>query len=274
MTHENNNIGGRAELPGSDEQKISEMLGGLKRVGAPKDFDFHLKARIAKAKPSDYQRASLFPILKYAMPLALFMAVGAGVLLVNSYNSGLDDTLVSQPALPQAAESGTVGPTTASTEPQQQENVQPEPPRYVAVEKPDTVRRSRAVDAPRSTAERTVPEGGSRDFSPSGNYTDRAISVAPTPRTPAGLSLNQKRLNEAFEMIEAEAVFEGGSWVVKSVKANGIADGMGLRSGDKVRSIDGTPVGERTEFPPSFSVGTIQVQRGDETVELRTKKPE
>lgn len=59
MSHENNNIGGRAEHPGSDEQKISQLLGGLKRVEAPPDFEFRLKAGSQMhGRPSEARRLS------------------------------------------------------------------------------------------------------------------------------------------------------------------------------------------------------------------------
>lgn len=262
MAHENDKIGGRAEHPGSDEQKISEMLGTLNRVEAPKDFDLHLKARIARARPVDHRWADLFPILKYAMPLGLFLAVGVGVFLASSYNSELDTDLVSQPASP-VVEAPAPAPSVLPVV-QPPTNSVSEPPRFIASESPSAGRRSPAPETPRSSSNRNVPVGGSRDFTP----TDKALKVAPTPRTPTGMSLNPQRLDEAFRLIEAEAEFESGSWVVKGVKSNGIADQMGLKMGDKVRAIDGKPVGERTEFPGSFRVRTIQVQRDGTTVEL------
>lgn len=268
MTHENNNIGGGVELPGSDEQKISEMLSGLKRVEAPKDFDFHLKARLANARPADHRPSSFFPILKYVMPLALFLFVGAGVFFVRSYNPAPNPDIVGQPSTPAIATPA----ASSGTEPvQPPADIEPDRPQFIASEKPESTRRT-SPETRRPVSNRNVPEGGSRDFNPSGNYADKALSVPPTPRTPTGIELNPKRLNEAFKMIEAEAEFEGGSWVVRSVKTSGIADQMGLRAGDKVKAIDGTQVTERTEFPASFSVRTIQVQRGSDTVELGAKK--
>jgi hypothetical protein len=272
MTHEEKNIGGRAEHPGSDEQKISEMLTGLKRVEAPKDFDFHLKARIANARPADYRRTSLFPIMKYAMPLALFLAVGAGILLVNSYDSELNNNLVSQPGVPGIASPAPVATAAPTVQPSTE--ILPDLPRDVTAENPEASRRSLIAEAPRSTSNRVVPGGGSRDFTPPGNSALKTLGIPKPALTPTGMSLNPKRLNEAFKLIEAEAEFESGSWVVRSVKANGIADQMGLKMGDRVKAIDGTPVGERTEFPAQFSVRTIQIQRGDAIVELGGKKPD
>ncbi len=40
--------------PENDE--IHRLLGTLKRVEAPKDFDFHVRARIAKSRPVEERR--------------------------------------------------------------------------------------------------------------------------------------------------------------------------------------------------------------------------
>jgi hypothetical protein len=60
-----------AEILTADERKLSALLGGLKRVEAPKDFDFKLKARIAAVSPVDERKTSIFPALRYVLPLFL-----------------------------------------------------------------------------------------------------------------------------------------------------------------------------------------------------------
>lgn len=269
MTHENNNIGGGSEHPGSDEQKISAMLTGLKRVEAPKDFDFHLKARIANARPTDYQRTRLFPILKYVMPLALFLVVGAGALVYSSYNAGLNVEVVEQPA-------STSYPAPAATaEPLAPPSniLAPDDSRALASASPEvsSPRRNDNDSRAPSNSKTINPGGGSRDFTASrgGNSANMALSVAPPPLTPKGMSsLNPMGVSEALRLFGAVASFENGAWVVKSVNANGIADQMGMKAGDKLKAIDGKPVGEKTEFQGAFRARTIQVQRGDTTVEL------
>jgi hypothetical protein len=284
MTHENKNIGGRAEHPGSDEQKISQVLSTLKRVEAPKNFDFHLKARIANARPADYQKTSLFPILKYAMPLGLFLAVGAGMFLYSSYSTGLNTEMVGEPtgtSILNPAPVATTEPTVA-----QPNSFPPNDPSIVASASPEASGPQRNPDESRVASNPKMPSlGGSRDFRdfalpppigvPPNNSADKTVGVAPPPRTPKGMSsLNPMGLSDALRMIDAEAEFENNTWVVKSVKANGIADQMGLKAGDKLKAIDGKPIGEKTEFQRSFSAGTIQVQRGDAIVELGgAKKP-
>src|SRR5687767_1201524 len=59
----------------ADEQQISKMLGGLKRVEAPGDFDLHVRGRIAAGKPAD--KSSWLPVpVRLAVPLVLVLLVG------------------------------------------------------------------------------------------------------------------------------------------------------------------------------------------------------
>ena len=55
---------------------VSKLLGSLKRVEAPGDFDFHVKARIAKGRPADRNAALMPAWVRYAVPLVLLMFAG------------------------------------------------------------------------------------------------------------------------------------------------------------------------------------------------------
>ncbi|MGD9563459.1 MAG: PDZ domain-containing protein [Pyrinomonadaceae bacterium] len=277
MRHDEENIG----TPGSDEHQISRLLGGLKRVEAPKDFDFHLKARIANARPESYRPTGLLSILKYAVPLGLFLAVGAGIFLYTANDPRLNDDMVQVPAA--AASSNSPIPI-APDEPKPEVRAADESVIVASAspERPDS-RKENAEPLVASTSPEAVTErpnrGGSRDFTSSGdpdrrgNSADLTVRAAETPRTPRGLSsLNPVGVKDALRMMDAEASFEDNAWVVISVRANGIADQLGMKAGDRLKSIDGKPVGERTEFQSSFSATTIQVLRGDATIDLGKKQ--
>src|SRR5687768_9209398 len=268
MTHEKNNFGGRAEHPGSDEQKISEMLGGLKRVEAPKDFDFHLKARIANARPADYQRAGLFPILKYAVPLALFLVVGAGIFGLSFYDTG-NSTVVSvsetpEPTVPPVQESAPMVTVPLVTPPDV----------ATATPLPDAGSRSIEKKENERFASRTPvePGGGSRDSHPRtpgsrdlpSRSADQALGVAENAITPV------KRLSakEALKLIGIDADFENNGWTVKTVKANEVGGILGVKPGYRIKTIEGKPLDQKTEFEGGIKLSRMQVQRDGATVDL------
>jgi hypothetical protein len=58
------------------QTRIWQMIDGLGRVDAPKDFDFRLKAQIAKANANDFKPRFL-PALRYVLPLSAIVLVFA-----------------------------------------------------------------------------------------------------------------------------------------------------------------------------------------------------
>lgn len=270
MTHEEKNIGGGAELLGSDEQKVSQMLSGLKRVEAPKDFDFHLKARIAKGRPEEARPASLFPILKYALPLALFLFVAAGLILNSSYSEWRGGpTVVENGVTPEARPAANSVTTVQSPEaaatplstfaqarPSADENVQ------IAASPKKPVTGGRSIDFP-SSPSRSLPPGG---------FTDRTGGTASPPSLlPKGSQKDKYTAAEALKLLGIEANFANGGWNVRSVKTNEVADLIGVKVDDKLVAIDGKPIDDKTEFIGKVEATTIRVIRGGGTMDLNAK---
>src|SRR5689334_13063314 len=92
----------------ADEARVRQLLAGLKRVDAPKNFDFAVQTRIANTRPETFQAAGRgFAVLRYALPLVLVIVVVSGFVLNNLYsvkNDGVPvvaglDTLPGVPAV-------------------------------------------------------------------------------------------------------------------------------------------------------------------------------
>ncbi|MDQ6787245.1 MAG: hypothetical protein M3033_10595, partial [Acidobacteriota bacterium] len=80
------------EILSAEDEKIRSLIGSLKRVDAPKDFDFRVKARIASAKPNNY-RPQFLPVLRYILPLGLILLISAAVVF-NSVYFGNEQNIV------------------------------------------------------------------------------------------------------------------------------------------------------------------------------------
>jgi len=65
------------------QTQIWLMIEDFKPVVAPNDFDFHVKARIAQAKPSDFHKPAFLPILRYVLPLSVAVLL-LGIFVINS----------------------------------------------------------------------------------------------------------------------------------------------------------------------------------------------
>ena len=82
-------------------------------------------------------------------------------------------------------------------------------------------------------------------------------------------------LPDALQSIGIEVELEENKWKVKSVKGSTIGEMLGVKAGDKLESIDGQVLDNKTVFKDgSFKVKTIRVRRGETAVDLQMKKPQ
>src|SRR4030095_11393406 len=72
-------------IQNSNEERVSHLLGSLKRVDAPGDFGFRVKARIASASPTVGRGSWLPASAAVAAPLGLVLAVGGYFALTSYY---------------------------------------------------------------------------------------------------------------------------------------------------------------------------------------------
>lgn len=266
----------------SDEQNVSRLLSNLKRVDAPKDFDFHLKARIANASPGGYRPTRLFPVLKYTLPLALFLMVGAAFVLTNSYE-GSNVPSVADAPIPSA------GDTTALVSPGE------------VVAKVAPADSDRRVADTRSLDDRPLSDDSTQEQNPrrserpspplrgsSRGSMDSGLGNAAAPIRRRGfndansnnstLTPNPNEFVQAPPLqfrqmlmslgIDASDVGEM-TWKVMRLTKDGIAESSGLRVDDVMEAIDDKPIDSL--YDGSFSVKSISVRREGKVVKIDIK---
>lgn len=278
------NIAGETENLSSDEQNVARLLSDLKRVDAPKDFDFHLKARIANASPGDYKPVRLFPVLRYAMPLALFLLLGAAFVLTNSHNGSNVPVVVDLPntAVPSpAADSNQVQQTEVdSAFVNLPGNVQ-----EVGISQTGkqefVVRQTKDSKLPREKKPAGNFNGGG-SYDSTGNES-RAPILAPVLRANNSNSVRDPgrpgpkiplQVRQMLMLLGIDASDAGQKiWTVRSLTKDGIAERSGLRVGDQMEAIDDQPI--NTLYVDSFSVKSISVRRNDKVIkiDIQTNKP-
>lgn len=243
------------------QTQIWLLIEDLQPVAAPSDFDFHVKARIANAKPSDFQKSAFIPILRYVLPLS-FAALLFGVLV---FNSGFFA------AAPTASDYAKAAPPIQNAPPL---NVSPNTTLAFA---PPAADNSSPVMAPANFDEKSTASANSARPSPGNRNTrietldlrldkeqppksksedgggSRLMSVQPAnPLFPKGISPNAnssaapdiqspKTPDEegSFEVIGIEFDLENGKRKVKSLKSNSIAERSGVKIGDVIEKISG-----------------------------------
>jgi len=259
----------------ADEAKVRQMLGELKRVEAPKNFDFAVQARIANSRPEDFRAAGGSPVfLRYAMPLALVLLVVGGFVLNGLYsvNDNSVPAIAEQqlavpvPAVPQNAPTANEPANDLPAVTENNTPVIPAPELAAAQPGPRKERR-----APNSSN----PGGGSFDSTLESRPT--IINVGPRPEAPASAPKagqmgppGQIPVREILTMAGIDAVFSREGWKVNSVTPNSISARSGVKAGDLIEAINDLPVTDGTHFS-RFAGKKLRVKRDGQTLDINLK---
>ncbi len=247
MVNEQNN------LQETEHVEIGRLIGTLKRVEAPKDFDFHVRARIAKGRPAEKRPSWLPATVRYAAPLGLVLAVGGYVGFSSMFS--MDEvalpTVASVPVevSPQAALPSTnpvvEQPSLLSVAPSNETVTELRPSDAV-----NKVQRT-AQKAPATPNRKTEkPGGGSYDIGQSNAADKRPEDVddnAPPP--------SRKVMVPASQFLNSAGIVSSGG---KIVSVSGAAAGAGLIAGDVIEAVN-------------VQTGTIRVSRAGKSITVTIK---
>lgn len=252
------------------DKKLCQMLGSLEKVEAPKDFEFHLKARIANASPKAYQPgfarryAYVMSVSTLAVALIVVGFYGnfSGTTDLSNTNTGSNNAFQPQPEQTQQA---VVEPQPESTAPvvntpvsQPKESVLAGSPKNEE-RRPEPVNTNqgakRSQDRALSSANVLTPEGIKPDDKP-------FVS-------PRNLDKNEDfETREVFRTLGVETVLEKGVLKIKNVQPNSPAAKSGLKADDVIDTLDGKKVSGRSIRGTKIEVKKVGVKRGAETVEI------
>lgn len=285
MSYEESKTNGEeAEILSGEHEKVRGMCGGLKRVNAPKNFDFHLKARIANCDPNEFKSNAFLPFLRYALPLCVVLllagfVVFSGILIdnqsatlaetsptVQAENSTTNSENVVAKTLPAATISNASSPS-ANAEPQK------------ATSNAEFASITNKISIANSANKKT---GLSEDFGGTRESTSRDSKILtpkgfPSIQTPvSNQSVNMKSQNSisvksAFSGIGIEAEFVNPNWRVKSVAANSLAMRSGLKSGDLIEAADDRKLDSETISEQSLTIKTLHVLREGKKIVVELK---
>ncbi|MFT3744973.1 MAG: hypothetical protein QM785_11860 [Pyrinomonadaceae bacterium] len=234
---------------------VARLIGTLNRVQAPKDFDFRVKARIAKGRPVE-RRATWMPAsVRYAMPLVLLLAVGGYFGFKTMYSTSELDVAVipaqsspaSQPVAP------VVDPVTPRAE------IVPETPSeqtIAGVKTPDQANKvTKTVQkTPVNPDVKNEKPGGSYEIGGSsakvfGQNTIDDNDTAPAPPRKILVSATQ-----FLSSVGISASSSGSGGRIQSV--GGSAASAGIQVGDVIESVN-------------VQTGTVVVRRDGKTITAR-----
>lgn len=278
------------ELLPPEDEKLRQMLNGLKKVNAPKNFDFHLKARIAKTKPQDYQTASLIPFLRYLLPFSVVILLAFFVgfnLLITTQNTNDSQAKDSKPVETDqieitSASNLPVNAVAAANYPQQTGNLTV----FAEKELAPTIIEKKAAENNLQLATLTNkkdPQQKSKIKAEDSFNLESALS-APKVLTPRGIppqgfedpaQIRVRSSNIAkqiFDFIGISAVFEAERWKVTSVSRNNMADRAGIKVGDFIEAIDNNKLDSDIQNTKIVSVKVLHVIRDGKRISLELNK--
>ena len=243
MVNENN----INQEPEADD--IHRLLSGLKRVEAPTDFDFHVRARIAKGRPAEKRSSWFSPAVGFAIPLVLVIAIGGyfGLRTLDRSQAINSQDVAKAPVVETPSQSAPLVPTTNP-------GVNTVPPSEVVAERTE----ARPIDTPEKTGQKRNPKGGSTPDTDKSGGAGSYVEAAKTPeiRTPKGdiddnapVAPDRKLLISTRDFLTqsgVSATYAGAGGKIISVGA--AASAAGVRAGDVIEGVN-------------VQAGTIRVQR-------------
>jgi hypothetical protein len=268
-----------------EQTQLLEMLGGLPRIETPKDFNFQLKARIARARPQDYQ-TGFFPALRYILPLSFAVVLISFVALSGLYfvdlNTASPVAVSETPNLPvntnfPISSFDDLSPVVTENKLPIEETPISENVSNRLEKKPEIARTDRGGrrDFGQSPPRVISPPVKSVEEENGGGSSDSALTQ-PKVINPQGFDPAQKvetilnpnvTTTDINNLLDITGV-KMDSLKVISVEKNSVADLSGIKIGDVVEAINGNKISGSTISGERIEVRTLTVLRGSERVEI------
>lgn len=287
------------------DARIRQMLGDdLRRVEAPKDFEFHLKARIANANPKSYSRiAGYRKRFAYALPVTAVAIISTFAVINGNFfgGSATNQTPLSMSSVTSGGGIGiqistpqpTVATTVAFTAPPQ--NLPSEATTASRGESKENVVTNSNNESSESSTElqpsfaiikstssqksKTQPtrrfvrenEGFSRDqaVTPPKVFTPRNLDPEKKIEIPNDFKEGKDiSVEESFSTLGVETSSENGVLKVKSVRPNSQAEKLGIKADDRIETVNGQKISVSPVRGKKIELKKIGVRRGTEQVEI------
>jgi hypothetical protein len=274
------------ETTSRKQTRVWQMIDGLKRVEAPNSFDFRVRAKIAGAKPADFQPRFL-PALRYVLPLCL-VALVLGLLVFNTsfYFDNKNAPQIADAGVLQTAEPD-IAPVNSFASNQ-----------IVATDAPGETTPANNADSIIEPIENSQRKpfitnkfpSKPRTAAPKKNVKDDFVGVRdlavskPAEKFPIGIDPNQPvktlpndkdsnfiGVEEILRFLGVEAVRESGNLKVKTILKDSSAERSDVKVGDVIEAIDGVRLSAEPPRTKRVEVKKLTLRRGAEKIEITLK---
>jgi hypothetical protein len=242
-----------------EERRVAELVGTLRRIDAPGDFEARVRSRIAQRRYASPHR-SMVPVFAGVVTLAVLAFVG--YLGLRSWNTPAKTQQI------ETANTQTSAPIPANSS---QPTVSGPTPNAPTTNGQTVATTTQSKDKKPANH---APQGGSIDEASKDDHKLNGRSFDPAQRKSTDNNVvgsGQIPVTVIFDAVGAHAYWNGSGWQVDKVRSQSVADLGGLRTGDVIESIGGHPVGENTTFSDSLVGKSLRVRRKGAAVEIPFK---
>jgi hypothetical protein len=257
-----------------NDDKVATLLGGLKRVNAPENFESRVRARLSD--PSAH-RSSNFGWLKLALPTGALAGLALFLFLSGYLGGEVPEVNVAVEAdkTSRVAPAGSAQNTVPSNvvEPQQVRN--PDVNAEVATAQSPAVETPATNKAQKNSNRVRSFENNSYDMAsdPQKDILPRGLNT--NPQTPAN-SNSEKEMRRptiaAADILRITGInsdLRGNDLTVSSVVKSSVAERIGVKPGDVIVSLNDIKMGKDAAFPSGVDLKTILVRRNGQLVDLK-----
>lgn len=289
--------GNDAKVLSVEDEKIRDLLGNLKRVEAPNNFDFRVKARIASASPAGYRTAFL-PVLRYVLPLGAILVVLTGFVLNGLYfadeqslSTVAENAFQSPISETQTIKPGLIESNTAEISLPPIENSIASGVSGAAIVRVKNKNAATSEIAEPLASEKSAGKPKTKFAAKEENIFDNTggtrFSALTEPKqiiTPPGINLNNVNktttdlpdfvktkpltAKEVLSQLGIDASYTNESWKVLSVRQNSPAESSDVRTGDVVEAIDGEKLTDKPMRSKTIEGKNLTLRRGAQKIEI------
>jgi len=261
--------------PQIDEQ-IAKLLGSLKKVEAPQNFESRVISRLS----TPVETESRFGVLKLALPTAAL--AGLALFLFLSGYLGSEISTVDVAATPGEVKESRAQQPVSQDRTIAESNAQPSSEfraSETAGSKPQPL--ASPADLIQNSQVPTLKEkrrpivGGSQDFGSGdgGRTSAPGIDSNSRPSSDPDMEHLMRRpsilASDVLRYTGVAAEFRGARWTVSSVTQKSVAERVGVKAGDVIVSLNDIRLGKATAFPSGVDIKLIRVSRGGKLVDLK-----
>jgi hypothetical protein len=257
------------------EEQVAELLGSLKRVNAPENFESRVKSRLA-VSPAP---AGNFGFLKLALPTAALAAI-ALFLFLSGYLGGEVPTVEVANAPKESRSVPQVQSVPSQMPSVNVDSAQQQPPSGAqTVVAPENSNVQQPVNYQRKNPNGSRPIDPSRQSYDIGSNTKETVVLPPgfdpnsRPRPDANMEKRMRRptiaATDVLRLTGVNAEFRGHDCVDNSVVAQSAGERIGVKAGDVIISLNDIRIGNGTSLPSGVDLQSITVRRGGAALVLK-----